>query len=162
MKTNDLILISNEIYYNAKQKKLLFSVAESLTGGAISAAVVMTSGISQFFYEGIVAYGNESKIKRLNVPKEEIQKYGAVSEAVAISMAKGLIKDGVCIAVSTTGIAGPSGETKNKKVGLVYIGLADKNEAKAFEFNFEGSREDISYQATICALKILNEALKKF
>ncbi|MBX7152308.1 competence/damage-inducible protein A [bacterium] len=105
--------------------KLTIATAESCTGGLIAHRLTNVSGSSAYFMQGITTYSNESKIQRLNVPEELIRQHGAVSEEVARAMAEGIRKlAGTDIGVSTTGIAGPSGATSEKPVGLIYIGLA--------------------------------------
>lgn len=123
---------------------LMAAVAESCTGGMLSASIVSVSGASKVFYEGVVTYANQSKIDRLGVSYETLEQYGAVSEQVAKEMAYGLIDNEVDLAIATTGIAGPDGGTKEKPVGLVYIGIAStRNEPFAIRNMFYGSREQI-------------------
>ena len=106
------------------QKKLKISFAESCTGGMLSSAITSISGASKIFNLGLVTYSNQSKINILNVNKNIIRKYGAVSYECCLSMVKNLSKISKAnINVSITGIAGPHGGTKNKPVGLVYIGV---------------------------------------
>ena len=109
-------------------KKKTISIAESFTGGLISNEFVKFSGISKSFICGIIAYSNESKIKLLKVKKINLKKYGAVSSQICIYMVKNLSKiTGSNISLSITGIAGPSGGTRNKPVGLVYISVKKAN-----------------------------------
>ncbi len=108
-----------------KKKKMRLAVAESCTGGYIANMLTNVPGASEWFERGIVSYSNESKIQTLGVNEATIKKHGAVSEACAKEMAAGLLKkSGADIAVAVTGIAGPSGGTKEKPVGTVYIALA--------------------------------------
>jgi nicotinamide-nucleotide amidase len=124
--------------------KLMVAVAESCTGGMISASIVGVSGASNAFYEGVVTYSNQSKQDRLGVSYETLDEYGAVSAQVAKEMAYGLIDNEVDIAISTTGIAGPDGGSIEKPVGLVYIGIAStRSEPIAIKNMFNGSREQI-------------------
>ena len=103
-----------------KRKKLKISIAESCTGGMLSSAITSVSGSSKVFTLGVVAYSNQSKIKVLKVSKKIIRKYGSVSEQVCKAMVKNVSKIAKTnISVSITGIAGPSGGTKMKPVGLV-------------------------------------------
>ena len=95
--------VENLIYALLREKNLTLSVAESLTGGLVSAKLINVAGISAFFREGIVAYANEAKIHRLGVSEKTISSYGAVSSETACEMAKGLIADGTEVAISTTG-----------------------------------------------------------
>ena len=109
-------------------KKLKVSFAESCTGGLLSSAITSISGSSKVFTIGLVTYSNQSKINTLKVPKNTIRKYGAVSYETCLSMVKNLNKiSKTNISVSITGIAGPNGGTKQKPVGLVFIGIKKGN-----------------------------------
>ena len=151
--------IENTIYecLNSGEKPLTISTAESCTGGMIASKLIEVSGISENFIEAIVSYSNEAKIKRLKVKKETLEKYGAVSEEVAREMLAGLNTD---IAISTTGIAGPGGGTKDKPVGLVYIGIKVKDEVKIFRRELKGDRNKIRQRAMMHALYNLLKILK--
>ena len=151
--------IENTIYecLNSGEKPLTISTAESCTGGMIASKLIEVPGISTNFIEGIVSYSNEAKIKRLKVKKETLEKYGAVSEEVAREMLAGLKTD---IGISTTGIAGPGGGTKDKPVGLVYIGIKVKDEVKIFRRELKGDRNKIRQRAMMHALYNLLKILK--
>ena len=151
--------IENTIYecLNSGEKPLTISTAESCTGGMIASKLIEVPGISKNFIEGIVSYSNEAKIKRLKVKKETLEKYGAVSEEVAREMLAGLKTD---IGISTTGIAGPDGGTKEKPVGLVYIGIKVKDEVKVFKRELKGDRNKIRQRAMMHALYNLLKILK--
>ena len=151
--------IENTIYecLNSGEKPLTISTAESCTGGMIASKLIEVPGISENFIESIVSYSNEAKIKRLKVKKETLEKYGAVSEEVAREMLAGLKTD---IGISTTGIAGPDGGTKNKPVGLVYIGIKVKDEVKIFRRELKGDRNKIRQRAMMHALYNLLKILK--
>ncbi|WP_427169301.1 CinA family nicotinamide mononucleotide deamidase-related protein [Fusobacterium nucleatum] len=151
--------IENTIYecLNSGEKPLTISTAESCTGGMIASKLIEVPGISENFIEGIVSYSNEAKVKRLKVKKETLEKYGAVSEEVAREMLAGLKTD---IGISTTGIAGPGGGTKDKPVGLVYIGIKVKNEVKVFRRELKGDRNKIRQRAMMHALYNLLKILK--
>ena len=151
--------IENTIYecLNSGEKPLTISTAESCTGGMIASKLIEVPGISENFIEGIVSYSNEAKIKRLKVKKETLEKYGAVSEEVAREMLTGLKTD---IGISTTGIAGPDGGTKDKPVGLVYIGIKVKDEVKVFRRELKGDRNKIRQRAMMHALYNLLKILK--
>ena len=111
-----------------KENGLLFSCAESCTGGLLGKRITEVSGASEVFECGIISYANRIKHELLFVEEEMLRKYGAVSFAVAAQMAKGaLLRANSDIAVSITGIAGPNSDNTNKKVGLVYVALYDKN-----------------------------------
>ena len=151
--------IENTIYecLNSGKKPLTISTAESCTGGMIASKLIEVPGISENFIEAIVSYSNEAKIKRLKVKKETLEKYGAVSEEVAREMLAGLNTD---IAISTTGVAGPGGGTKDKPVGLVYIGIKVKDEVKIFRRELKGDRNKIRQRAMMHALYNLLKILK--
>ena len=106
------------------KKKLTLSFAESCTGGLLASSITSISGSSKVFNMGFVTYSNNAKVKLLKVPKKTITKYGAVSYETCLSMVKNLSKISKSnISISITGVAGPNGGTKEKPVGLVYIGL---------------------------------------
>lgn len=151
--------IENTIYecLNLGKKPLTISTAESCTGGMIASKLIEVPGISENFIESIVSYSNEAKIKRVKVKKETLEKYGAVSEEVAREMLAGLKTD---VAISTTGIAGPGGGTKEKPVGLVYIGIRVKDEVKIFRRELKGDRNKIRQRAMMHALYNLLKILK--
>ena len=135
------------------EKKLTISVAESFTSGRISVEIVKTPGASKIFFEGAVTYHNDAKMQRLNVSKETLERYGAVSPECAYEMATGLLKGGNCdIAVSSTGIAGPASDDTSKPVGLCFIGVAVRAGVYVYEYHLSGSREDITEAATSEAL----------
>ncbi|WP_338968490.1 CinA family nicotinamide mononucleotide deamidase-related protein [Fusobacterium nucleatum] len=152
--------IENTIYecLNLGEKPLTISTAESCTGGMVASKLIEVPGISENFIESIVSYSNEAKIKRLKVKKETLEKYGAVSEEVAREMLAGLKTD---VGISTTGIAGPDGGTKDKPVGLVYIGIKVKNEVKVFKRELKGDRNKIRQRAMMYALYNLLKILSK-
>lgn len=142
------------------KKNMTLSIAESCTGGLISNRVTDVSGSSKYLDRGIVTYSNKSKITELGVDKKLIEKYGAVSRPVAIAMAKGMLKkSGSDIALASTGIAGPSGGTKKKPVGLVYIALVSAKKMHCVECHFIGNRTDIKYQTSTAALDLLRRNL---
>ena len=152
--------IENKIfeYLTMNEKNLTISTAESCTGGMIASKLVDVSGISKSFMEGLVTYSNASKTKRLKVKKETLEKYGAVSEETAREMLAGLTTD---IGISTTGIAGPDGGTKEKPVGLVYIGIKVENEIQVFRKELKGDRNKIRQRASMYALYNLLKILSK-
>ena len=140
-------------------KKL--SVAESLTGGMITSDLVAVPGCSESLQEGVVTYSNEAKIARLGVNPATLSTFGAVSSQVACQMAAGLMRTGVHYALSTTGIAGPGGGSREKPVGLVYIGVADEIKCEAKECRFTGTREEIRTLAANTALFLLWKKIVK-
>ena len=120
------------------KKKLTISTAESCTGGLLSGAITSVTGSSKVFKLGLVTYSNQSKVKVLKVLKNIIRKYGAVSEQVCLAMVKNLNKiSKTNISLSITGIAGPSGGTKKKPVGLVYVGIKRGNKVQVKKYLFK-------------------------
>lgn len=144
--------------------------AESCTGGLISAAITSVSGSSSVFDMGICSYANVIKEEKLGVSAVDLDKYGAVSEQVAKEMAEGVMRAANSdFAVSTTGIAGPTGGTKDKPVGTVWIGVCSRNKApkaERFLFKTEGCPKDVSerefirQQAVLKALQMLEREIK--
>ncbi len=151
---------AQEIVEVAASKAVKVGTAESLTGGLIGKAITAIPGASEIYAGGIVSYTNPVKQKLLGVPEEILDSVGAVSEECAISMAQGARKALGCdIAVSVTGIAGPTGAEPGKPVGTVWIGIADEQGAFAQLRNFEGERGAIRVQTAIAALEALEERL---
>ena len=135
------------------------ATAESCTGGLVAAKLVNYPGISAALHEAHVTYANEAKIKYCGVKKETLEQYGAVSEQTARELAQGLReRSGADIAVSTTGIAGPSGGTKDKPVGLVYVGCADAHGVRVERLQLTVSRERIRNLAALRALDMIRRA----
>ena len=129
---------SKKIVRLLKKKKIKISFAESCTGGLLSSAITSVSGSSKVFNLGLIVYSNESKIKVLNISKKLIRKYGAVSEQVCKAMAKNVSKIGKTnMSISITGITGPSGGTKQKPVGLIYVGIKRGNKVKVNRYLFK-------------------------
>ena len=136
------------------------SVAESCTGGAIAAKFTAMAGASVYFNAGVVSYSNEAKRDILGVNMDDIVRYGAVSEAVAIQMAEGVRRAGQSdYAVSTTGIAGPTGGSAEKPVGTVWIGVATPKGSFAVLKNCGTDRSQIIDRATAYAIKLLYDNL---
>jgi PncC family amidohydrolase len=128
------------------KKKLTVSFAESCTGGLLASSITSISGSSKIFNMGLVTYSNNAKVKLLQVPKKTITKYGAVSYETCLSMLKNLSKISKSnISISITGVAGPNGGTKEKPVGLVYIGLK-KGSKIIIKKNLFKSKKRISIQ----------------
>ena len=144
------------------KKRLKISFAESCTGGLLSSTITSVSGSSKVFTVGLVAYSNQSKIKVLKVPKKIIRKYGSVSEQVCLAMVKNLSKISKNnISISITGIAGPSGGTKKKPVGLVYVGIKKGNKAEVKKYLFKNKgRIYIQKAAVSKSLRLILSALK--
>ena len=119
------------------------TVAESCTGGLLASAFTDIAGASSWFNQAWITYSNAAKIKELDVKAESIEKKGAVSAEVAIQMAQGALKHADAdIAISITGIAGPKNDGTNKKVGLVYVGIASNNWANAESTQIGGNRAE--------------------
>ena len=136
------------------------SVAESCTGGAVAAKFTAMAGASAYFNAGVVSYSNEAKRDILGVNMDDIVRYGAVSEAVAIQMAEGVRRAGQSdYAVSTTGIAGPTGGSAEKPVGTVWIGIATPKGSFAVLKNCGTDRSQIIDRATAYAIKLLYDNL---
>jgi len=143
-----------------KDKKLTVASAESCSGGLIANTLTNISGSSEYFDRGVVTYTNNSKIELLNIPEEILNKYGAVSEQVAKAMAEAIRKkSNVDMGISTTGIAGPTGGTKEKPVGLVYIALSTKDETFIKKFQFSGTRLENKESTCNAALQMLYDYL---
>lgn len=137
-------------------KKKTISTAESCTGGLLSSQLTSLSGSSQYFILGVTTYSNKAKNIILKIPDKLISKYGAVSSVISKKMAvsvKKLAKTDYSISI--TGIAGPTGATKTKPVGTVFISLSSKNKLICKKFLFKGSRDKIREQSTTTALKLL-------
>lgn len=144
------------------ERKIKIAVAESCTGGLIADRITDVPGSSNYFERGLITYSNESKVSELGVPAELIQQHGAVSREVAEAMASGVReKSAVDIGLSTTGIAGPTGGSAEKPVGLVWIGYSDKQETFALKFNFGDQRRRVKERAAQAALELVRRRLLK-
>lgn len=142
-------------------KKELCTTAESCTGGQLSALLTELPGTSAWFDCGFITYSNHAKTKMLGVDVTLIEQYGAVSEEVVIAMAKGALdRSRASHSVAITGIAGPSGGSETKPVGLIWIAWANSTICKASNFHFSGSRIEIRKAAIVEALKGLITILK--
>lgn len=151
--------IEEVVYKMLKKNNMKVAFCESCTGGLISSKFTRIPGASEVFDRAYVTYSNLSKIEDLGVSKDILNQYGAVSKETALEMAKGLLnKTNVDIALSITGIAGPSGGSETKPVGLVYIGICTKDASTVIESLFSGDRISIQNKAY---LKAFNE-LRKF
>jgi len=148
--------IANKLIEN----KWKLAVAESCTGGMIGTMITNTPGSSRWFQGGVIAYQNEIKQSLLKVSGADLKKSGAVSRKTVLAMSKGacqLFSAECSIAVS--GIAGPSGGSKEKPVGLVYIGVSILNTSESFKHIFSGNRNDIREQAALKSLFHLHDLL---
>ena len=140
--------------------KITLAIAESCTGGLISSKVTSIAGVSKIYKLGIVCYSNESKISILKIDKSNIKKYGAVSSEIALLMVKKLYKITKCkICISTTGIAGPHGGSKQKPVGLVFIGIKYKNNFFVFKKYYNGNRKKIQNDTVNDIFKKINRLI---
>ena len=147
--------LNKKIVSILKKKKLKLSVAESCTGGLLSSSITSVSGASKVFSLGLVTYSDHAKISILKVPKKIIQKHGAVSVQCCLSMVNNLSKinkSKVCISI--TGIAGPRGGSRQKPVGLVYIGIRKEKFIKVNRYVFKNRGRNYIQKATV------NKALK--
>jgi len=142
--------LSQKIVSLLRKKKLKISFAESCTGGLLSSSITSISGSSKIFTIGLVTYSNQSKISLLKVPKKIISKHGAVSYETCLSMVKNLNKiSKTNISVSITGIAGPDGGTKNKPVGLVFIGIKKGNKTLVKKYLFKNKKRSSIQKVTV-------------
>jgi len=142
--------LSQKIVRLLKKKRLKISFAESCTGGLLSSTITSISGSSKVFTLGLVTYSNQSKINTLKIPKKIIMKHGAVSYETCLSMVKNLNRiSKTNISVSVTGIAGPKGGTKQKPVGLVFIGIKKGNKTLVKKHLFKNKKRSSIQRATV-------------
>ncbi|MEO0141927.1 MAG: CinA family protein [candidate division WOR-3 bacterium] len=152
----------SEIARRLIKKRLTLGVCESCTGGMLGSIITSQSGSSKYFKGGIIAYSNEVKGKVVGVKKYTLKKFGAVSEETAGEMACGVRRKlGTDIGIGITGIAGPTGGTKEKPVGLVYISVCSKLHRVIKRYIFKGTRELIRKRACRASLEILKEFIQK-
>ena len=143
-------LLSKKVVKKLIKKRIKISIAESCTGGLLSAAIISINGSSKVFNLGLVTYSNESKIKVLKISKKLIKKYGAVSKQVCLAMVKNVAKIGKTkMSISVTGIAGPSGGTQKKPVGLVYLGIKIGNKININKFLFKNKERSYIQKTTV-------------
>ena len=151
--------LSQKVVKLLSKKRLKISLAESCTGGLLSSSITSISGSSKVFTFGLVTYSNQAKINNLKVPRRIIMKYGAVSYETCLSMVKNLNKiSKTNISVSITGVAGPKGGTKQKPVGLVYIGVKKGNKIEINRCLFKSKKRSLIQKATV--KKALNLVLR--
>jgi PncC family amidohydrolase len=143
-------------------KSLTCATAESCTGGGVSSAITAVAGSSSVYLGGVVSYANSVKENVLGVPSSVLEEFGAVSSQTAAAMAEGARKlVGADFAVSVTGIAGPSGGSEDKPVGLVWFALSSKSGVRTEKAIFSGDRDTVRHQAVMHALGILTvEAMR--
>ena len=155
---NKLKIISDLL----KKNHITIATAESCTGGLIAHTLTNISGSSEYFDRGFVTYSNIAKIDTLDVPKTLLDKYGAVSKEVAEAMANGIrTKSNVDIGISTTGIAGPTGGTIEKPVGLVYIAISSNEKTIVKKYKFSGDRLQNKENTCNAALQMLYDVIKQ-
>jgi PncC family amidohydrolase len=155
--------LNKKIISLIKRKKMKLAIAESCTGGMLSSAITSVSGSSKVFTIGLVTYSNQAKTGILKVPQKIIKKYGAVSIQCCLAMVNNLSrisKSKVCISI--TGIAGPKGGSKQKPVGLVYIGIKNGKKVVVNKCNFKNKgRAYIQRQTVKKSLNLLLRLIKQ-
>ena len=135
-------MINKKVIKKLIRNKITISVAESCTGGLIASEITSVPNSSNIFNLGLVTYSNQSKEKLLKIKKQNLKKYGAVSAQICKDMIENLFKiSKTDLCISTTGIAGPSGGSKFKPVGLVYVGIKFKKNCKIYTYNFNKKLE---------------------
>ena len=145
-----MTVIAQKIVKLLKKKKLKISFAESCTGGLLSSTITSIKGSSKVFNLGLVVYSNQSKIKVLRVSKNIIKKYGSVSYQVCLAMVKNVSRiSATNMSVSITGIAGPSGGSKEKPVGLVFVGIKKDNRIVVKKYLFKNKGRAYIQKATV-------------
>ena len=160
MNEENLFTLSGQIGKLLTEKELTVSTAESCSGGLLGHILTGVSGSSAYYVGGVIAYSNGVKASSLGVRHETLLEYGAVSHQTAKEMAAGVRERlGAAIGLSTTGIAGPTGGTPEKPVGLVYIGISTEDETHSFECHFTGGREAVKESTVERVLKLLLETL---
>ena len=154
--------LANEVIAALKARGWTIATAESCTGGLIAGALTSVSGSSDAVYGGFVTYANAAKIAMVGVPFGVLHEFGAVSKEVAAAMAEGaLTVAGTHIAVAVTGIAGPTGGSKEKPIGLVYFAVATADETRNLKKTFDPSwsRDQIRHASVLEALKLVKKAV---
>lgn len=158
---NTLEILAARVGVRLQEKGALLVTAESCTGGWVAQAITAVSGSSAWFERGFVAYSNAAKEELLDVRAETLARYGAVSEEIACELALGALRHSKgTIAVAVTGIAGPTGGTPAKPVGLVCLAWATGTGARSESRQFAGNRESVRRQSVVRALEGVLEALE--
>ena len=156
------IKLVNKVSDELKKNQVTIATAESCTGGLLAHTLTNVSGSSDYFDCGIISYSNPAKIQLLGIPEQLLKKHGAVSKEVAAAMAKAIRQHAqVTYGLATTGIAGPTGGTKDKPVGLVYIAISTKNAVVVKKFLFSGDRLINKESSCTAALELLLETLSR-
>lgn len=159
---NDILDLSAQVGRALQAKRLLLVTAESCTGGGVAQAITEIAGSSDWFDCGFVAYSNSSKTELLDVPDALLAQHGAVSEEIAAAMAQGALANSEAhIALSTTGIAGPTGAAPGKPVGTVCFGWATKHAEHSERLVFQGDRHAVREQTVRHALQGLLRFLEQ-
>lgn len=155
--------LEEKVVLELQAKGYTLTTAESCTGGLLAGRILNVSGASAVYNEGHITYSNEAKERLLGVKHGTLQQYGAVSKETAAEMAKGAALTAKAEAgLSTTGIAGPTGGTLEKPVGLVYVGCYYNGEVTVEEYRFAGDREQNRNAAVTAALELLWKSLSKY
>lgn len=148
--------LEEKIVQQLLDKGYTITTAESCTGGLLAGRILNVSGASAVYNEGHITYSNEAKERLLGVKRTTLEAYGAVSKQTAAEMARGAaLAANANVGLSTTGIAGPTGGTPEKSVGLVYVGCYYNGEVTVEECHFKGNREENRNAAVEAALKLL-------
>jgi PncC family amidohydrolase len=152
--------LASSLVSRLRESRATLAVAESCTGGLVSAAITSVPGSSEVFVGAVIAYANEVKHAVLGVPDELIAAEGAVSGACVAAMAEGVCRlTGATCAIAVSGVAGPAGGTPQKPVGLVWLAVRTPKGSATFENRFAGDREAVRRQAVDAALRCLVDAL---
>lgn len=160
--TEESVTLEEAIVELCREKNITVTTAESCTAGLLAGRIMNVAGASEIYNEGYITYSNDSKKRLLGVKADTLDEYGAVSHETAAEMALGAAKAAAAgAAVSVTGIAGPGGGSKEKPVGLVYVGCAVNGEVRTEEFRFTGNRAKNREYAVVRALTLLREELLK-
>lgn len=158
--TDENVTLEETVVNLLKEKELTLTTAESCTGGMLGARLTNVPGVSDVYKQGFITYSNRSKRKMLDVKKNTLKDYGAVSDKTAKEMAKnGAFITGSDVCVSITGIAGPGGGTPEKPVGLVYIACCYHDNITVNEYHFKGEREKVRENTVVRALTLLRECI---
>jgi PncC family amidohydrolase len=156
------IKLINKVSDELKKHQVTVATAESCTGGLLAHTLTNISGSSEYFDRGVISYSNKAKQEILGVPEEVLKKYGAVSKQVAETMAQAIRQQAsVDYGLATTGIAGPTGGTKDKPVGLVYIAIATNDSIVVKRFLFSGDRLTNKESTCTATLELLLELLSQ-
>jgi nicotinamide-nucleotide amidase len=162
MTEDDVTKLARRLGVLAKRRKLDVVTAESCTGGGVATAMTRISGSAKWFERGFVTYTNIAKKEMLGVRQDTLKKYGAVSEEVAIEMARGALRHSHAhVSVSVTGIAGPTGGVPGKPVGTVHFAWGVRNgPVQARRFRFDGDRVEVRLQSVYVAIQGLIDLLR--